>query len=179
MNTDVASGSKSTAPDQDDLMMTIDTPSAHYPYGHCCRSSLCDSSPEQIILVSNQGRKQKTNLIILDIDLTILESAKGIHEVIKTQKFDSSEDLELLSIDLSNQYSIIFRRHFFETLEYIHNNRGFIADIVLYTRASADYAEQVTLGIEELFKAKYQNQSSKNEFTGNRLVYLSSFTMHF
>ena len=78
--------------------------------------------------------------------------------------FDAAEDLELLLLGLPYKCSMVFRRHFFELLKYIHTNEGFLADLVLYTRARPNYAQQVQLGIADFYDFKYENNNSDYSF---------------
>ena len=143
-------------------------------------SSKCESSPHQIVFRS-ESIDQKRNLIIFDLDQTILESVEGFHEAVPSKYHhnragnefnalcDPSQDfefvrsrnakLDLLLLHKPRNFSIVFRKHFFDVLEYIHTDHSFSADIVMYTRAGSMYAQQVTLGITEIYKTKYHNIS--------------------
>jgi len=135
----------------------------------------CDSSHHQIVMTEKRkyqgNHAQKRNLIILDIDYTILEAVRGSPSLLDARKLPFHEihvgplDLELLFIGFffksgTQKYSMVFRKYFFDFLDYVHLNSGFSADLVLYTRARPDYAREVALGIDECFKRKYRNMSS-------------------
>ena len=143
------------------------------PMNHKLR---CDSAHHQIVLgVGWDGGEtlQKRNLIILDIDLTILEAAKGIPDGLVAGKLPFHQihpgqiDLEVLFIGFifdseTHKRSIVFRKHFFDFLIYINENSEFSADLVLYTAARPEYARQVALGIDEVFQTKYGNISDSH-----------------
>ena len=149
----------------------------------------CSSSSQQIVFHSNQA-KQKQNLIILDIDKTIMESIEGIHEAIPmqfrnnaerfpfSQIYDKSLDLHLLLIVCifgrmqTTKYSIVFRKHFFDFLGYIHSDQ--LADLALYTRGRPDYAQQITLGITECYKTKHPNHNISDSL----VVHIHSAYLH-
>ena len=130
----------------------------------------CDSSAHQIVIGSNESvTKQKQNLIIFDIDHTILESIQGFHDAIPSKHSLSKVDtpfsvlwhrrkhFELLFIHKPRHFSIVFRKHFLRILKYIHTDSGFLADLVLYTRANPNYARLVAQGIAKCYKTKYQS----------------------
>ena len=156
-------------------------------------SSRCDSSSQQIVYCSNQA-KQKRNLIIFDIDLTILEAIPGFHDALPaalqnnaakfhfTPLYNKVLDLNLLLIvcvDISDgeqsRYSIVFRKHFFDLLKYIHFDQAYSADLVLYTRGSPRYARKITLGITECYKAKYPNHNISDSSVN---IYVCTLTCH-
>ena len=132
----------------------------------------CDASSHQIISVSNQESKQKRNLIIFDVDHTILESKAGYHDVLKISNtkrkcmFEAGKDLELLLLGppYTGKCSMVFRRHFFELLKYIHRDEGLNADLAMYTRARPNYARQVELGIDDFYRANYDNSTTEYLF---------------
>ena len=80
----------------------------------------CEDSTAQIILHSNQA-KQKRNLIIFDIDLTILEAIEGYHKAIPAalrnngqkrpirQFYDKALDINLLLIEVVVHHNLFFR----------------------------------------------------------------------
>ena len=82
--------------------------------------------------------EQKRNLIIFDIDHTILESIQGFHDAIPSKHslistgtplsilWHQRKHFELFFIYKPYQLSIVFRKDFLRTLEYIHTNRGFL-----------------------------------------------------
>ena len=124
----------------------------------------CDSSAHQIVSVSD-GHAQKQNLIIFDIDLTILEAMRGFHAAMPLKVRENTARVSLcifckkgLGLDLmfiqQPEYSIVFREHFFQILEYMHSHS---TDLVLYTRARPEYAQQVAVGITACFKKVYSN----------------------
>ena len=130
----------------------------------------CDPSPHQIVFDSNnrdQTSKQKRNLIIFDVDLTILESMHGFHAAIPPEYrqngtqflFKEDMNLEMMFVENPCPFSVLFRNHFLDILEYIHTDFGFSADIVLYTRARCDYAMEIALGIIKCYNLKYNNDS--------------------
>ena len=129
----------------------------------------CDSSRHQIVLRAKQNQPQKRNLIIFDIDFTILEAAEGWPLKLDVAKCPFCQvhgklDLELVFIGFimaskTWKYSLVFRRQFFDFLVDIHTNSGYSADLVLYTECRPDYAKQVAFGIDECFKRKYHNMS--------------------
>ena len=153
----------------------------------------CDSSPNQIIFNSNRHnhtkQKQKLNLIIFDIDLTILESVSGFHRALPSKILqspipnaihnfcDSSFDLELLFVDVEKpcKYSVVFRKHFFDLLKYIHVGTGYSADLVLYTRARPLYVQQIVRGITKCYNRKYR-QNVKNSLV--LCIYLPQYNIN-
>ena len=129
----------------------------------------CDSSADQIISSVEQGTEQKPNLIIFDVDFTILESTEGFHQAIPSKHrqppmdptapdFNLIYQREILFIH-SPKSSIIFRKHFFEFLKYIHTDIAYSADMILYASARPTYTQQVAQGITQCFKKKYRNIS--------------------
>ena len=143
----------------------------------------CDSSPNQIVFNSDQQCQQKQNLIVFDIDLTILESARGFHDAIPlkyrqngTHCF-SHEDigLDMMFIQSPCPYSVVFRHRFLDVLEYIHTNL-FSADLVLYTRARWEYALEIAVGITRYYNLKYNNDSDHTGSFVNLSIFIRSIT---
>ena len=140
-----------------------DSAPCHYPDGPKDQTLQCDSSPQQIVFM-NQESEQKRNLIIFAIDNTISESVYGFHPAIPKEFrhnadadpfrlfIDKPSGLALLFLYKPIKRTIVFRNLFLETLEYIRANIS--ADLLLYTRERPYYAEQITLGIDELYEAK-------------------------
>ena len=152
----------------------------------------CDSSNDQIVIGVERNQaslsSQKRNLIILDIDLTILEAARGIPDKLEAAKLpfhhihEGRLDLELLFIGFIigsqiDKFSMVFRKHFFDFLVNINANSEFSADLVLYTAARPEYALQVALGIEEIFRTKYRNNSHADSNSLFKMV-ISSTNSH-
>ena len=147
----------------------------HRHYGPEDTSLRCDSSHHQIIFPADKSEirksKQKRNLVVFDIDLTILESMHGFHKALPIEIREnkvrgvnivhtvcsSNTNLELLFMHEPCKYSIVFRRAFFNLLEYFHTDSGFVADLILYTRARPIYAQQVTIGIHQCYNSKYES----------------------
>ena len=132
----------------------------------------CDSSPHQILYMPGtktlQPQQQRPNLIIFDIDQTILESKDGFHEAIPKQIQNVSNNVLVMDPQMSvvlmfmqhpNKFTILFRRHLFEVLKYVHASARFSADLALYTRARYEYAAQIALGINKCYNEKYHNRS--------------------
>ena len=126
----------------------------------------CDSSPQQIVSSVHAKIKQKKNLIIIEIKDAILQPEWKFHGFSPPSVYhQSAQDLpfhlylddisgvELLFLYQPEPLVIVFRKHLFETLEYIFSNST--ADLVIYTRQNSEYAEQVSRAIEERFKQKY------------------------
>ena len=131
----------------------------------------CDSSPYQILHIpgsENQTHaKQKANLIIIDIDQTILDSHEGADgpvfyqwarygEGITVSPMDDS-DLVLMFLEDPLPYQIVFRKYFFEFLDYVHRNCGFAADLMVYTRARHDYVLNIVMAINAYYNKNYLN----------------------
>ena len=132
----------------------------------------CDSSRHQIVLRA-KPKAQKRNLIIFDIDYTILEAEKGWSGKLNAAKCPfchvhrGQVDSELIFIGFivdseMYKYSLVLRRHFFELLLDTHANKAISADLVLYTKAYSGYARLVALGIDECLKRKYGNISDRD-----------------
>ena len=125
------------------------------------RSLRCSDSSQQIIFSNNHAWSQQAkNLIIFDIDDVILEHAYGHHGVIPDFQqnpfelhVDKTSGLELLLLNEPYPVTIIFKKHFFETLHFIQANVS--ADMVKYTRSSADYAQQIRVRIDEMYQNKF------------------------
>ena len=137
---------------------------ACHRYGAPKDSTLrCDDSPRQVIFKSDRQSQQKRNLLIFDIDSTILEASSGFHASIPpllrrngTQCLTQSDlDLDLLFLQQPSPFSIVFRNRFLDLLEYLHFGDGFSADLVLYTRATSDYALEIAVGIVKGYNAKF------------------------
>ena len=146
-----------------------------YPCHHTDRATdtllQCDSSPYQILFIpgwENQTHaKQKDNLIIIDIDQTILDSHFGSEGPVfnkharfgESVTFKALEDKDLVLTLLQDPlpYSIVFRKHFFETLDYAQRETGFNADLVVYTRARQDYAQNIVTAINAYYNKNYRN----------------------
>lgn len=143
----------------------------HQDSGPTDQSLQCDSSPHQILFVPGSRNlsdaNQKENLIILDIDQTILEMHPGFHPAIPpnhTQSgvrgvLDLQNNLAFMFMPKPRDLSIIFRRHFFDILHYMHTNSGFLADLVLYTRARYEYAAQIVFGINQCYNQRFHNKT--------------------
>ena len=131
----------------------------------------CDSSPPQILFIpggQNQTHaKQKENLIIIDIDQTILDSHYGadgpvfyqyaMYKEGITLKPIADKDLVLMCIQDPKPYSIVFRKGFFEFLHFVHEDVGFSADLMDYTRARHDHATNIVIGINAYYDKIYRD----------------------
>lgn len=108
----------------------------------------CDSSSLQI-LSESESQTQKQNLIIFDIDATILDSQIGYHGPlfwkharygdVNAFKPHPEKDMVLMFLSEPREYSIIFRRHFFDFLDYVYKDSGFSSDLVIYHNGTPIY----------------------------------------
>ena len=138
----------------------------------------CDSSNHQIISTRNNGAKQKKNLIIIEIKDVILQPEWRFHGSIPSSKHayqipfhiyvDGTSALELLFLYKPEECVIVFRKQFFETLEYIYLNSAM--DLIIYTRGNPEYAKQISRAIDQRFIQKYGNISD-----GMLYIYVSHF----
>ena len=146
----------------------------------------CDPSPHQILFIpgaQNQTHaEQKENLIILDIDQTILDSHEGADGPLFYKyarygrgyavKPKEDNDLVLMCLQDPKPFSIVFRKGFFEFLRYVYEDVGFHADLVVYTRARHDYAVNVVMGINSYYDKNYR--SHHNDVPGMHYLHFLS-----
>ena len=152
-----------------------DTARCHSPDVPGDKQLQCDSSSQQIVLFNQDCKQQKRNLVIFDVDNVILETVYGFHPAIpimyrqdaqnrsSTILTDPSSGLDLLLLYKPMRCTIVFRHHFFETLQLIRET-NISVELVLYASARSDYIQQVALGIQELYQRKYGNISDDSLF---------------
>ena len=173
------------------IMHSTDWKYACHTNGGPMDSSLhCNSSSQQIVFFSNEA-KQKRNLIIFDIDQTIMEAIPEFHNAVPltfrnlaercpfSQLYVKSLDLHLLLIVCNvgthtSKYSVVFRKHFFDLLGYIRLDKGYSSDLALYTRGRPDYAQQIALGITECYKARYPKHNVSKSSVHIHSAYLQT-----
>ena len=152
------------------MRTSIDANSAtpcHPANGPMNKTLKCDSSSHQIISSRSNGAKQKKNLIIIEIKDVILQPEWRFHVPIPSSKHayqipfyvyvDGTTALELLFLYKPEECVIVFRKQFFETLEYIYSNSAM--DLIIYARVKPEYANQIANSIDHRFIQKYGNIS--------------------
>ena len=158
----------------------------HFNGGPADKYLHCDSSPYQILFIPGSYNqtyaKQKQNLIVIDIDQTILDVQSGFHGAIPKRhtrhqngygfKPQKDRDLVLMFLQEPREYSLVFRKHFFEFLHYVHTSSEFSADLVIYTRARYQYAAHVAIAINNYYNEQYRNRTAGwNNMPGMCAIY--------
>ena len=140
-------------------------PPCHYNGGPADERLHCDASQYQMLYTPGSHNQmitpQKENLIILDIDRTIMDMHFGFHGPVPWEQMGyafrprTNKDLVLMFMQDPREYMIVFRKHFFEFLRYVHTNQGFSADLAIYTRGRPEFAMEMVNQINKFYHLKY------------------------